>query len=846
MSYQEIVAQHQATVNKLAILPLSAPQAYDDFLAGKHIRPSYTGFDVEASAINPKLFKFQNAIVRWSLKLGKSAIFAAVGLGKTFMQLEWAKHVLSHTGKPVLVFAPLGVTPQTIREGMKFAIDLFYAEDKSMILDELIYITNYERLDKFDPSAFGGVVLDESSVLKGYMGVTKQALIANFKNIDYKLCCSATPAPNDHTELGNHAEFLDVMPSGEMLTRWFGNDPSEANNLRLKKHAIKDFWKWVTSWAVCISKPRDLGMEYDLPDYDLPKFNLIPHIVGMNQDTINRAHADGKLLPDTNPSSTNLAKVKRESLMDRIEEIKAVVASIPEDKAINIWCQLNDEADALQAAFPTALEVRGSDSAKEKERKLLAYADGENRMMISKPSIAGLGLNWQHCHNPIFFSLDFSFESFFQAIGRNYRYGQEHEVNCHIIYSENEGSVIDTLHQKQAQFEEMQAEMAEAMREHGLFRDGSKLELSTPDYRFERGKDWELHLGDCVTVSKTLAANSIDFSISSPPFSSLYTYSPSEYDMGNAKDDEEFLKHYKYLIGEMYRITKPGRCCAVHCKDLSRYASKTGATGLYDLPGEIICAFEEFDKPDIADFDDMREYKTALKLWNDRPVMWQYHARFTIWKDPVDERAKTNADGLLHKSFKANSAKCRAGLPDYLLVFRKWEQGADMNEFAVQQNRIEGDYIGTEPPDPATYAHRRNHKADAYSIAVWQKYASPVWYDINQFNVLNYQVAKDANDDKHICPLQLDVIERAIDLYSMEGDRVFTPFGGIGSELYGALKLKRKAVGIELKESYFNTAVKHLKAAETKFNQPTFFDLLDQAEASDTPLHELVGESDSL
>lgn len=831
MTHLDFIAHQRMLAEQFDLsgfIPALVP--YNDFIAGKHQRPTYTGFDVAESAINPKLFKFQNAIVRWSLKLGKSAIFAAAGLGKTFLQLEWSKQVVLHTNKPVIIFAPLGVTAQTVREGLKFAIEAFYAEDKSFVLDDLIYISNYERLEKFDPSQFGGVALDESSVLKGYMGVTKQTLVEVFKQTPYKLCCSATPAPNDHVELGNHAEFLDVMASGDMLTRFFTTDTAKAQNLRLKKHAKKEFWKWVTSWAVCITKPRDLGMEYDMPGYDLPKLNLISHVVGMNQDTIQRAWDQGKLLPDTNPSSVDLGKVKRESLSDRIEKIKEVVASIPEDKAINIWCHLNDEADALQSAFPSALEVRGSDSAKEKERKLLAYADGENRMMITKPSIAGQGMNWQHCHNPIFFSPTYSLEDFFQAIWRNLRYGQEHEVNCHIIYSENEGSVIDTLQRKQAQFEEMQAEMAEAMREHGLFRDGRKLELVTPDYRLETGKGWQLHLGDCVTVSKTLPDNSIDFSVSSPPFSSLYTYSESEFDMGNAADDEEFFKHYKYLIGEMYRITKVGRNVAVHCKDLSRYASKTGATGIYDFSGDIIRAFHEFDKPDIDDYDDMRAYKTALANWKQQPIKWQYHSRITIWKDPVDERAKTNADGLLHKSFKANSAKCRVGLPDYLLIFRKWEDGADMNQYPVQQKRVEGDYIGTLPPDPATYKHRRNHKEDALSIATWQKYASPVWYDINQMNVLNYQVAKDVNDEKHLCALQLDVIERAIDLYSMQGETVFTPFAGVGSELYSALKMKRKAIGIELKESYFNTAIKHLRRAEIEFNQPTLFDLLDKAE----------------
>lgn len=795
---------------------------YTEFLRTKHVNIKATGFDVNEADINPKLFKFQNAIVRWALRLGKSAIFAECGLGKTPMQLEWARLVSQNTGGQVIVLAPLAVAQQTIREGQKFGIDVVYCLEQSEVLDHPIIVTNYERLKKFDASFFSGVVLDESSILKAYTGKTKQTIIESFRNTPYKLACTATPAPNDHLELGNHADFLDIMPSNQMISRWFINDTMSAGSYRLKKHAAKDFWRWLTSWAVCLSRPGDLGPDYEMDGFDLPPLQFHEYQVETAVETLERARADGRLFPDTNPSATGLHKVKRESLENRVKRVQDIVATIDQSESIIVWCDTNYEADALKKALPEATEVRGSHNLKIKEERLVAFTEGESRIIITKADIAGFGLNWQHCNHQTFVGLSYSFEKFYQAIRRSYRFGQEKPVNVHITYAPSEYNIVTTVKAKQEVFKEMQDNMNHAMSVHGLFRDFNRAELTESERDVAFGDNWTAYLGDSCVVMQELEANSMGLSVHSPPFSNLYIYSDSEADMGNASNDDEFFEHYEFIIKELYRITMPGRLAVVHCKDLPAYMNRDGAAGLRDFPGEIIRRFEKFG--------------------------WQYHSRVTIWKDPVIEMQRTKNHGLLHKNFSVRSEATRQGMPDYLIVFRKWpiEGGQE-----ISQTRVVGDYIGANPPTEAEIHPNKRSRDENYSIALWQRYASPawndvggfddlaavyadpIWYDINQTDVLNFRVAKGNSDEKHIAPLQLDLIARCIDLWSAPEDTVFTPFMGIGSECYEAVKMGRKAVGIELKRDYWKWAVKYLTEVEQAQRQPTLFDLLEKRETAE-------------
>lgn len=339
-----------------------------------------------------------------------------------------------------------------------------------------------------------------------------------------------------------------------------------------------------------------------------------------------------------------------------------------------------------------------------------------------------------------------------------------------------------------------------------------------------QGNNWMLYQGDCVQVMKGLPDNSIDLTVTSPPFGQLYIYSDSEADMGNSSDDAQFMEHFRFAIRELWNKTVPGRLCVIHCKDLPSFMNRDGAMGLTDFPGEIIRAFEQpFYAPDAKPGD-----KPELNYIDDdgKLVGWKFHSRVTIWKDPVIEMERTNNNGLLYKNFRTGSEACRQGMADYLIVFRKWSKG-DTKPVRQEEWRDVGDYVGTDEPQPWEYRPGRRDAKYNHNLAVWQRYASPVWFDINQMNVLNYQVTKDPADERHICPLQLDVIERCIDLWSNPGDVVFTPFAGIGSEVVSAVKMKRKGVGVELKSNYFNWGVKFCEQAEAKAAQPTLWDFLE-------------------
>lgn len=773
---------------------------YLDFLANKRPTVDYAGFDVSPDSIHEALYAYQREIVRWALRLGKAALFEECGLGKTRQQIEFARLVAHETGGKVIIFAPLAVAHQTIREGAKIGVPVVYCTEQAQVGDAKIVITNYDRLANFDAAQFVGVVLDESSVLKNFTGKTKRALLEAFANTPYKLACTATPAPNDYTELGNHAEFLDVMQQSVMLARWFVNDTQDTGTWTLRPHAAKDFWRWLTSWAVCLSRPSDLGAEYHIEGFDLPPMEIHEVMVAVSQASIDRAQATGLLMPTGSPSSTELHRVKRDSLKERVAAAVAIVEALPADAPYIVWCETNDEADALRKALPDAVEVRGTHKPALKESLLMAFSDGEVRGMITKPEIAGFGLNWQHCATQIFVGVAYSFERFYQAIRRSWRFGQRQAVHAHLIYAASEGNVVATLRAKEAQFADMQLAMNDAMREHGLFRDTRKAPLTETQEDMVIGRNWSLYLGDCVTSLRHIKDQSIDFSIYSPPFVETFVYSDKMADMGNCDSWDEFFTQYDFLSKELLRVTRPGRLIAVHARDLLKLKSRDGVIGLRDFPGALVQAHER--------------------------TGWNFHSRVVIWKDPVVEMQRTKAHGLLHKNFVNNTTACRQGIADTLLVFRK-PQTED--HIPVTQSRELGDYVGTDVL-PIAYGEGRSEQS-AYSIAVWQRYASPVWFDIDQTRVLNYKQAKANDDSKHICPLQLDVIERAIDLWSNKGDTVLSPFAGIGSEIVCAVKRGRRGVGIELKPEYFKVAAQNAREAEAEADAPMLFDFPDEAEA---------------
>lgn len=434
--------------------------AYEDFLRSKEIRAQMAGMD-RVPELSAHLFPHQRATVEFLLKAGRGAAFLDTGMGKTAVELEYGKRVVEHENKPVLMLAPLAVGKQHIREAERFGADAQIARDHSDVSDARIYITNYERLHLFDRHAFGGLILDESSIVKSYTGKTTKALMEFGKDVRWKLPATATPAPNDHMELGQHAQFLGVMDSSEMLARWFIADQSEMGRYRLKRHGIKPFWSWVASWARCVGKPSDLGFSDE--GFSLPPLNIHQHLV----ETDLTAGADGMLfrIPDT--SATSIHKEKRLTANDRAQKIAELVRAEPNEPWM-IWVETDYDADAITALLPEAVEVRGTMKPEVKEERLDAFTQGSIRILVSKPSIAGFGLNWQHCARTAFVGLSFSYEMFYQAIRRFWRFGQSRAVECHIAMAETETAIWQTIQRKKADHETMKEEMFEAMRREVL------------------------------------------------------------------------------------------------------------------------------------------------------------------------------------------------------------------------------------------------------------------------------------------------------------------------------------------------------------------------------------------
>lgn len=723
---------------------------YQSFVQSKRRREIPTGHT--PGDLNENLFDFQHAIVSWAVRRGRAAIFADTGLGKTLMQLSWAEEVFSHTGGKVLVLAPLAVSEQTIEQGSTFGIEVNRVPQGCDIPGPGVWITNYERMDSINFDELAGLVLDESSILKAHDGKTRQAIIESAQSIPYRLSCTATPSPNDFDELGNQCEFLGVMTRTEMLATYFVNDTGDTGTWILKGWGKSRFWEWMGSWAVVVRNPSDIG--FDGARYELPGLEYVEHVIETGETP------EGELFARPAQSLAERRKAQRDSLEARCKALAELVNSQPDEPWL-IWCHLNDEADLLQSLIPGSVNVQGSDAPEVKAKNLLGFAHGGIRVLISKPKIAGYGMNWQHCARMAFVGLDDSFEKFYQAVRRCFRFGQKRKVVVHLFTAENEGQILRNLKRKEEQHHEMSANMV------GHMKDIMNNELKgvanvVDEYKEDvcKGDGFTVHLGDCVKHASKFEADSIDYSIFSPPFADLFVYSNSDHDMGNCRDDAEFADQFRFLVKELYRVLKPGRNVSFHCMNLPTTKMRQGFIGIRDFRGDLIRTFQDEG--------------------------FVYHSEVCIWKDPVVAMQRTKALGLLHKTIRENSTMTRMGLPDYVVTMRK---PGDCEE------RVTHDGINDLPVD------------------LWQKYASPVWFDIDQGRTLNKMPARDENDQKHMCPLQLDVIERCIHLWTNRGDLVFSPFTGIGSEGYTAVRMGRRFVGTELKPQYWDLACQNIEDA---------------------------------
>lgn len=723
---------------------------YEDFLAKKKQLFSYKGKQIENTDIHEKLFYFQRDLVVWAAKKGRAAIFADTGLGKTFMQLEWARTIDEKT----LIVAPLTVARQTVRESAKIGIELKYVRHQSECSTK-ISITNYEMLDEFDGGKFDSVVLDESSILKGLAGATKQRCTEMFGQTKYRLCCTATPAPNDITEIANHAEFLGVMSRTDIMSMFFVHDDE---GWRLKGHAKHAFFRWLASWGMFLRMPSDLGYSDD--GYILPPLNIERMTVSTNYIP------DGKLFATDIGGIGERSKVRRSVIADKID---VAIKAINDGNQWIVWCGLNDEANILAKAISDSVNVQGSDDAEDKQSAIEAFQDGEIRVLITKSKIGGFGINLQNCHKQMFFGLNDSWETFYQCVRRSYRFGQQYPVDVKVLIADAEQEVLANVMRKDEQANKLRQEMIEVVKGYEKLELNEKKDESTEvETDNVNADEYKLMLGDSSEWMKKIDSNSIGMSIFSPPFISLYAYSPTERDVGNSRNEEEFFEHFDFIIRELLRITKPGRLACVHVSQVPAMLVRDGYIGLKDFRGKTIVRFED--------------------------AGWIYNGEVCIDKNPQAQAIRTHSKALLFAQLKKDSSWLRPALADYVLVFRK-----------------EGDNPESIKPQ--------------ITNDQWVEWAHPVWYNIDETDTLNYREARENDDDRHICPLQLGTIERSILLWSNRGDTVFSPFMGIGSEGYIALKHNRKFIGIELKRSYFDCAVNNIRESVKERDAGSLFAL---------------------
>lgn len=795
--------------------------SYTELLESKKVKPIESGFHIELSDLNPQMKGFQKHCVQKALRFGRFGLFEPPGAGKTLQQLEWGMQIFKYTGMPVILLAPLAVIGQTIEEeAPKFGYTVRELSESIQITDLsscAIWAINYDSLHKYLYliDCFAGVILDESSILKNFTGETKKFLMQTFLNTPYKLPCSATPSPNDLNEYGNHSEFLGVLDSQDMRAKWFVRDEG-MNNYRLKAHARPDFYAWLAIWCIMFDHPRDIG--FDEVGYDLPDCEYIELMI----QTAQRGNC--KIFNDTAVDATTFSKELKLTKVERLAAVADIVNNSPE--IFCIWVTLDTEAEELVRLIPGAVNVTGSDAKNIKKNNLLAFGRGEIRVLITKTKLAMYGLNWQVCHNTIFASFNFSFEALYQAIRRFLRFGQVHQVNCWLITTDTMQNVLQNIKMKERQHNESIAEVSKALngKTYGL--------LESYIYREVKNEFMWLMKGDSAIELASIPDNSVDFIIFSPPFKSLFTYSNYIHDLGNNDDSEGFWKQYAFIIKECYRVLKPGRIMACHTKDLGVYKNSSGYTGMDNFTDQHTLFIENaLKQEDQLKYDALwanllymeklaadslqmpiflqQEIKkieiqlSALEsiLKNHDRIGFKLHSKTTIWCDPVLEMQRTKTQRLLYKTLTSNSVLSGYGMAEYMRYFKKWD-GTDESLW-----------------EPVTHLTKKNIPLD-----LWQKWASPVWMDIKRIDVLNGKAGSEMGDEKHIANLQLEVIHRPTMMFSNPGDKVLTPFLGTGSEAFVAINNGRYAIGCELKDSYFDEAVKNCNKAIGNKAQGSLFD----------------------
>lgn len=831
---------------------------YDDFLNHKVCTAPESGFDVTDEEINAKLKPHQREAVKWACKGGRRALFESFGLGKTVQELEFCRLVIKHEGGRALLVLPLGVRQEFTHD----AVELLGIDPPRYVrtMEEIksctdsICMTNYERVRDGDiePSYFSCVCLDEASVLRSFGSKTYQIFLPKFEGIKYKLVATATPDPNKYKEIIHYAGYLEVMDTGQALTRFFKRDSTKANNLTLYPHKEQEFWLWVSSWALFLSSPADLG--FDATGYDLPNMSIRYHKLKSDvRYQTDRRNGQVEFEVSAAQGLMQAAREKRSSLEARVACMKEIVESSPQDHFI-LWHDLEDERRAIKRALPEAVEVYGSQDLDIREKNTIDFSEGRIRILATKKEISGSGCNFQrHCHRAIFVGIDYKFNDFIQAIHRIYRFLQTEEVIIDIIYTANEQSILDDLLAKWDRFNYQSQQMSELVRKNGISRKviTEKMRRSKGVKRVEvKGERFTAVNNDCVEETESMPDSSVDLILSSIPFSNHYEYTPSYNDFGHNSDNDKFFEQMDFLTPQLLRILKPGRVAVIHVKDRILFGNATG-DGM----------------PTVDPFSDL----TVMHFIKHG---FRYMGRIIVLTDVVRENNQTYRLGWTEQC--KDGTKMGVGCPEYILLFRKLPTDTTKAyaDTPVEKNKV--DYTRAQWQLDAHAFYRSNgdrlmSKAEIGKMSVselqraYKKYSvsnvydfenhvdltesldkdgklpatfmmmppaswsDRIWDDINRMRTLNTTQSQ-RRKNLHVCPLQLDIVERIINRYSNKGDLVLDPFGGLMTVPYTAIKMNRRGYGIELNADYFRDGVGYLKSAEMQYDTPTLFDYIEESE----------------
>lgn len=828
---------------------------YIDFLRQKIDIAPDTGFEIEPSEVNPICKPHQRDAIIWAVRGGRRGLFESCGLGKTIQQLEFCRIVLNHKGGKALIVVYLGVRQEFTND----AVNLLGMEKPEYVtnMEEVrscksnIMLTNYERVrdGDIDPTYFTVTALDEASCLRSFGSKTYQTFLDKFKGVPYKLVSTATPSPNRFKELVHYAGYLEVMDTGQALTRFFKRDSSKANNLTLYPEREAEFWLWVSSWGLFLDKPSDLG--YSDNGYVLPEIEVRWHMIknsGLNIDS----NGQVSLFPIQAVSLQEGAQEKRNTIRTRVLKAKEIVESEPENNFI-LWHNLDDEQMYLKEEIDGVVDIDGRMDYNERERRTIDFAQGKIRLFATKKSLSGSGCNFQHhCHRAIFVGIDYEFNDFYQAIHRIYRFMQNEKVVIDIIYTEKEKRIRDVLLKKWRQHDYMQERMRAIVKKYGL--SNAKFQILQRRIGAERvkvtGEKYTAINNDCVEETRAMADNSIGLIHTSIPFSNHYEYSANYNDFGHNENTQKFFEQMDYLTPELLRVLKPGRVAAIHVKDRVLFGNATGKGMPTMEPFHAMCI------------------KHYMKHG------FEYFGMITVVTDVVRENNQTYRLGYTEQC--KDGTKMGVGCPEYILLFRKlpsdtsdayadepvtkdkadyslpkwqidahgfWRSSGDrpvslddvLNADISQIQKLYRKYSRENVYDYKKHVEMveelsiRDKISKTFMVAAPGSWTPEVWDDINRMRTLNTEQSR-RRKTMHVCPLQLDIVERIIERYSAVGDVVYDPFAGLFTVPYVAVKNGRYGIGCELSEEYFCDGLSYMEMADSEMDAITIFDLLKENE----------------